>query len=43
MVFKKATIGLAHPVPHNPDLALCDFWLFPKVKMGLKGRHFEDV
>jgi hypothetical protein len=21
----------------NPDMALCDFWLFPKLKMLLKG------
>jgi hypothetical protein len=26
-----------------PDLAPWDFALFPKVKMKLKGRHFETV
>jgi len=29
--------------PHSPyssDLALCDFWLFPKVKMTMKGKRF---
>jgi hypothetical protein len=30
-----------HP-PYSPDLALCDFALFPKLKMKLKG-HFERV
>jgi len=27
--------------PYSPDLAPCDFWLFPKVKMTMKGKHFE--
>jgi hypothetical protein len=30
-----------HP-PYSPDLAPCDFALFPKLKMKLKG-HFETV
>jgi hypothetical protein len=29
--------------PYSPDLAPCDFALFPKLKMNLKGRHFETV
>jgi hypothetical protein len=28
---------------YMPDLAPCDFGLFPKVKMKLKGLHFETV
>jgi hypothetical protein len=31
-----------HP-PYPPDLAPCDFPLFPKLKMKLKGRRFETV
>jgi hypothetical protein len=31
-----------HP-PYSPDLAACDFILFPKLKMKLKGQHFETV
>jgi hypothetical protein len=31
-----------HP-PYLPDLAACDFALFPKLKMKLKGQHFEIV
>ena len=27
-----------HP-PYNPDLAHCDFWLFPK----LRGCHYETI
>jgi hypothetical protein len=33
-------------VPHPPyslDLAPCDFALFPKMKMKLKGQHFETL
>jgi hypothetical protein len=31
---------IPHP-PYSLDLAPCDFALFPKLKMKLKGRHFE--
>jgi len=31
-----------HP-PYSPDLALCNFWLFPKVKMTMKGKRFESI
>jgi hypothetical protein len=31
-----------HP-PNSADLAPCDFALFPKLKMKLKGRRFETV
>lgn len=31
-----------HP-PYSPDLAPCDFFLFPKLKMSLKGRRFHTV
>jgi hypothetical protein len=33
-------------VPHSlysPDLAPCDFTLFPKLKMKLKGQRFETI
>jgi hypothetical protein len=29
--------------PYSPDLAPCDFALFPKLKMKLKERRFETV
>lgn len=32
---------LPHP-PYSPDLAPCDFYLFPKIKEKLKGRRFES-
>ena len=31
-----------HP-PYSPDLAPCDFWLFPKVKITMKGKRFESI
>jgi hypothetical protein len=33
---------IPHP-PYSLDLAPCDFTLFPKLKMELKGQHFETV
>jgi len=33
---------LNHP-PYSPDLSPCDYFLFPKLKLPLKGRLFEDV
>ena len=33
---------LEHP-PYSPDLAPCDFFLFPKIKSVLKGTHFSDI
>ncbi|KAL1454506.1 hypothetical protein WDU94_010745 [Cyamophila willieti] len=33
---------LEHP-PYSPDLAPCDFYLFPKIKSALKGTRFESV
>ena len=29
--------------PYSPDLAMCDFFLFPKIKSVLKGTHFFDI
>jgi len=36
------TTTLPHP-PYSPDLAACDFFLFPKFKTHLKGHHFGTV
>jgi hypothetical protein len=32
---------IPHP-PYSPDLALCDF-LFPKIKLKLKGHRFDTI
>ena len=28
---------------YSPDLAACDFWLFPKLKSSLKGKRFQTA
>ena len=33
---------VAHP-PYSPDLALCDFWLFPKLKEKLRDCRYETI
>ena len=33
---------LPHP-PYSPDLSPCDYFLFPRMKLGLKGRRFDDI
>ena len=38
---KQITV-LEHP-GYSPDLARNDFFLFPKIKEILKGRHFDDI
>ena len=38
---KQITV-LEHPA-YSPDLAPTDFFLFPKIKEILKGRHFDDT
>ena len=32
---------LVHP-PYSPDLAICDFWLFPNLKNRLRGSKYES-
>jgi transposase len=39
---KNSMTQLLHP-PYSPDLALCDFFLFPRMKQVLKGKRFVDV
>jgi hypothetical protein len=38
---KKSILKLDHP-PYSPVLALCDYWLFPKLKTAVKGHRFSD-
>ena len=39
---KKQITVLEHPA-YSPNLAPNDFFLFPKIKEILKGRHFDDI
>lgn len=36
-------ITILEHLPYSPDLAPCDFFLFPKIKSALKGTHFATV
>jgi hypothetical protein len=29
--------------PYSPDLAPCDFWLFPEIKLTMKGNRFDTI
>ena len=41
---KHSITVLPHPhPPYSPDLAQCDFFLFPMLKRPLKGRRFETI
>ena len=39
----KQGISVVPQPPYLPDLSTCDFFLFPKLKFHLKGRHFGTV
>ena len=39
---KHQTIQVTQP-PYSPDLAPCDFWLFPKLKSPLKEKRFQTI
>jgi hypothetical protein len=41
--FPKTRQSLNHPTPYLPDLASCDFFLFTKMKLRLKGRRFDTI
>jgi hypothetical protein len=40
---KKKQVPVLHLTPYSPDLAPCDFYLFPKLKHSLKGTHFQST
>ena len=39
---KHKIVQLRQP-PYSPHIAPCDFWMFPKLKMALKGKRFDDI
>ena len=39
---KHKIVQLRQP-PYSPDIAPCDFWMYPKLKMALKGKRFDDI
>ena len=41
LLVTKQVTALDHP-SYSPDLAPCDFWLFPQLKIVIKGTHFSS-
>ena len=39
---KHKIVQLRQP-PYSPDIAPCDFCMFPKLNMALKGKRFDDI
>ena len=39
----RASIPVITQLPYSPDLSPSDFWLFPTVKMCLKGTRFANM
>jgi hypothetical protein len=39
---KRSILKLDHR-PYSPDLAPCEFWLFPELKTSLKDHRFPDI
>lgn len=39
---KRGVVVLDHP-PYSPDLAPADFWLFPKLKLAMKGERYSSI
>ena len=42
-VFSETSNPPGDSAPHIPDLVPCDFWLFPKLKVPLKGKRFQTI
>ena len=41
-LMKKQIFVIDHP-PYSPDLSLCDYFLFPKLKAAMNGAFYDDV
>ena len=41
--FAKNSTHIVPQPQYSPDLALCDFWLFPKLKRPLRGHRFDTI
>jgi hypothetical protein len=42
-LFGKISGPCASPTSHSPYLALCSFYLFPKIKLPLKGKRYDTT
>jgi histone-lysine N-methyltransferase SETMAR len=41
--FTKGNMTVVPHPPYSPDLTLCYFFLFSRLKIKLKGRHFDTI
>ena len=41
--FAKHKIVQLRQLSYSPDIAPCDVWMFPKLKMALKRKRFDDI
>ena len=41
--FAKNSTHVVPQPPYSPDLAPCDFWLFPELKRQLQGHRFDTI
>ena len=41
--FARKQVYVFHHPPYSPDLSPCDYFIFPKPKLPLKGHLFEDA
>ena len=41
--FAKNSTHIVPQLLYSPDLAPCDFWLFPKLKRQLRGHRFDTI
>jgi len=42
-IFDPQNVTTLYPYPYSPELSPPNYFLFPKVKMKLKGLHFANV
>ena len=42
-IFSPKQVCMLNHLPYSPNLSPCDHFLFPKLKLPLKGRLFENV
>ena len=39
----KHQVNTIEQAPYSPDMAPCDFFLFPKLKLPLRGKRFQSI
>ena len=42
-LFGKTSVTQVTQPPYSPDLVLCNFWLFPRLKSTLKDKRYQTI